>query len=207
MFPLVYYQAGTTIRMGNAKDDVKRLSETYRAAIANAPNEVRMKKAKIYWRGLRAAWRKHRANPLSPFLPIAVQIPCFVTFVLSWRSLIQDEPTLKTGGAMWFTDLTVADETMILPIATLSLAYLSIQIAGSKTSESPGKFVPWLLDSVSLLLIASGPFVMILPQGVFMYWLTSSSLGMIQSAMLRNPAIRAALRIPTRSATTGTTSP
>ena len=65
-----------------------------------------------------------------------------------------------------------------------------------KDSESPGQFVPWLLDSVSLMLIGAAPFVVILPSGVFMYWITSSTWGLLQGTALRNPAFRRAIRMP-----------
>ena len=111
--------------------------------------------------------------------------------------MIRTDESLQTGGALWFHDLTVPDETFALPIAGIGITYLSLQLASQKDSESPGQFVPWLLDSVSLMLIGAAPFVVILPSGVFMYWITSSTWGLLQGTALRNPAFRRAIRMPT----------
>eukprot|EP00940_MAST-03C_sp_MAST-3C-sp2_P003406 g3406.t1 len=206
LFPLIYYQAHQAKKLTHTQEDMKRLSAAYTDAIRNAPANQRFEKAKIYWRGFRAIYRKHDCNPIGAFVPALVQIPCFVTFVLAWRGLIREDDSLKDGGALWFTDLTVPDETYALPAITLSLAYFSLQLAASKTSNTPGKFVPWLLDSFSVMLIGVAPFVVMLPQGVFVYWMTSSSWGIAQTLALRNPGIRSFLRIPSpmKTASKGT---
>ena len=198
MIPLLYYSANASKNMATARADIERLSKPYAEAVKRASSSSeRWQKAMIYYRGLRAAWRIHDANPLKLFVPALVQIPFFITFVLAWRGLIRTDESLQTGGALWFQDLTIPDETFALPIAGIGITYLSLQLAGQKDSESPGQFVPWLLDSVSLMLIGAAPFVVILPSGVFMYWITSSTWGLAQGAALRNPAFRRAIRMPT----------
>lgn len=55
-----------------------------------------------------------------------LQVPLFVTFVWSVRSLCATNDSLKTGGLLWFSDLTVADPTFVLPLVCNCLTYFAI---------------------------------------------------------------------------------
>lgn len=55
-----------------------------------------------------------------------LQIPLFVTFVWSVRGLCATNSSLKTGGLLWFSDLTVADPAYVLPLVCNGLTYYAI---------------------------------------------------------------------------------
>jgi len=208
LFPFTYYQAYASRRLLKAQPDIKKLSESYATAIHGQTDaKIRFGQARLYFQGLRAAWRKNRCHPLQTFVPVLVQIPCFITFVLAWRHLIREDKSLQEGGMLWFTDLSIADTTYVLPAIGLGLAYSSLQIASSRQGggsdnddgtpkKAPTGFGPWLLDSVSIMLLGAFPMIATLPQGVFMYWMTSSAWGIGQGEALRSPRIREFLRFP-----------
>ncbi|CAF0804350.1 unnamed protein product [Didymodactylos carnosus] len=62
---------------------------------------------------------------IGPFL----QMPVFISFFLGIRGLANYPlESMMTGGALWFTDLTVADPFYILPIATAFTLFATLEL-------------------------------------------------------------------------------
>lgn len=115
---------------------------------------------------------------------------------------------LDTGGLFWFTDLTQCDPTYILPVCSIGLSYLGINIAFRNTdkvqsagstntvalSKLPGPMLFFQEFALSALLLAV-PFVSQLPAGVFLYWTTNSCFSISQSLLLRNEQFRKLIKV------------
>ena len=61
---------------------------------------------------------KHQCNPFGAVLMPFLQMPVFMTMFFALRQMGDYFPSMANGGTMWFTDLTVADSTYALPIAS-----------------------------------------------------------------------------------------
>jgi hypothetical protein len=115
---------------------------------------------------------------------------------------------LDTGGLFWFTDLTQCDPTYVLPVCSIGLSYLGINIAFSNTdkiqaasstntvalSKLPGPML-FLQEFALTALLLAVPFVSQLPAGVFLYWTTNSCFSISQSLLLRNPRFRKLIKV------------
>jgi hypothetical protein len=84
--------------------------------------------ARAWLRGVRAAHEKAGFRPGRVLaLPLCVQAPASVLAVLGVRHVVHlGGPELETGGALWFTDLTVGDATGALPLLSFAIAYKAI---------------------------------------------------------------------------------
>jgi len=52
--------------------------------------------------------------------------------MLGARHLVMlGDETFETGGALWFSDLTVADPTYVLPAVALASTYMSLEVCSS----------------------------------------------------------------------------
>ena len=106
-------------------------------------------------------------------------------------------PSFKTGGALWFTDLSVTDPMYLLPVASALTMLASIEL-GAETGQAMSEqkasmklfFRGFACFMVPSLIIAG------IPNGVFMYWLSANTFSLAQVLLLRIPGVKEALGIP-----------
>ena len=126
-----------------------------------------------------------------------MQLPAFLTFVVSMRHMIRDSglrSDLSHGGTLWFENLTVPDETLALPMIAIGLTYVNLQMSLGKAPQ--GTVFHWLKDTGQVLLIAGMPLTTALPQGVFLYWITNALFSAAQTHAVRSDGLRAVLGLP-----------
>ena len=116
----------------------------------------------------------------------------FLTFVSATRGLIDANTSgMSAGGALWFSDLTVADATGALPMLAVGLTYLNLE-RGMSSGRSEGMLFI-LKNTLQLLLIVGLPGAASLPQGVHVYWITSGIFTMAQTTLLRQQSVRSGI--------------
>eukprot|EP00658_Telonema_sp_P-2_P061363 TRINITY_DN50066_c0_g1_i1.p1 TRINITY_DN50066_c0_g1~~TRINITY_DN50066_c0_g1_i1.p1 ORF type:complete len:299 (-),score=64.10 TRINITY_DN50066_c0_g1_i1:128-913(-) len=91
----------------------------------------------------------------------------------------------STGGLFWFVDLRQPDASWALPFANLCVITFNLATSFPRTAL-------WRPVWMGMTLMVAGitPLIYQLPAGVFVYWLSSSSLALSQRALLRVPAVR-----------------
>ncbi|KAK0639411.1 membrane insertase OXA1/ALB3/YidC, partial [Cercophora newfieldiana] len=109
------------------------------------------------------------------------------------------DPSLATGGCLWFPDLMAADPLHILPFAISAVLMLNIlpasqrSLAGmrrlfvSDTNQSgvvETQTSTRLTRAFLIMALAIGPVTMDLPAALHLYWLSSSTITFIQSEIL-----------------------
>lgn len=58
-----------------------------------------------------------------------LQAPVFISFFIALRKMAYlPVPSLQTGGALWFTDLTAADPFYILPLAVTGTMFFILEV-------------------------------------------------------------------------------
>eukprot|EP00941_MAST-03F_sp_MAST-3F-sp1_P004074 g4074.t1 len=97
LFPFAYYNAATQHRLAETVPDMRRLNEARAAALYASRDSglTGLKRtlhgAKLtlkFFSGCQAIWKKHGAHPIRRVIPLAVQLPCFILFALTWRKMI-----------------------------------------------------------------------------------------------------------------------
>lgn len=98
------------------------------------------------------------------------------------------DPTLATGGCLWFPDLTVADPYHVLPFALSAMLVINIlpksdaarralfglePKGNSVASLSRGSTI--LQRSLLLVSLAVGPMTMASPAAIHLYWIASTA--------------------------------
>ena len=198
--PLIIYQMRVATNYAiTAKPESDRLwSLVQKATPAATTNiQVRMEAYQIYVQGMRSVLNKYRISLLSMFGGTLIQIPTFITFVLTMRRMIRDPVLandLSTGGTLWFENLTLPDSTMMLPLAAIGLTYVNLQV--SLGNAPKGSMFLLLKDVGQVLLILGLPLTSGLPQGVFVYWTASAGYSAVQTQVLRADGVRALLGLP-----------
>ncbi|KAJ4825178.1 hypothetical protein Tsubulata_022545 [Turnera subulata] len=133
---------------------------------------------------------------------VSVQVPCFLLWMSSIRRMcVNNHLGFDSGGALWFQNLCESPQGsfgFIFPLLIAGLHYTNVQLAFDKSSTRQMTGLLGLLAKYyrSYLNVLSVPLFFIgycIPQGSLVYWVTNSSLSVIQHVILKNPVSRAKL--------------
>ncbi len=122
-------------------------------------------------------YRERRVNPLAGFLPVLVQVPVFITMYQVVRTHEQNFPSFASGGLLWFTDLTKADPYFVLPVLSASLLLVAGEVSARNVNPEQRRLMR-LLPVAFTVLIAR------FPAGLFVYWVTSNTVTLIQNLFI-----------------------
>jgi len=133
-------------------------------------------------------------HPFKSMLPVMTQGMFFATMFFGLRGMANvPVESLKTGGLGWFTDLTVADPLMILPIVTASTIYLQIYLNADGMNTDT---MPEIMKKLMYLLpLISVPIMINFPAALNIYWLSNNLISLVQARVVKHPEIRKKLGI------------
>jgi YidC/Oxa1 family membrane protein insertase len=115
-------------------------------------------------------YKQEKINPLGGCLPIAVQIPVFIS--LYWVLLASVE-LRQAPFYGWITDLSAVDPFYILP--ALMMGSMIIQTRMSPTPPDPVQ-----AKVMQIMPIAFGVMFFFFPAGLVLYWLVNNILSIAQ---------------------------
>uniref|UniRef100_A0A8C3V0A4 OXA1L mitochondrial inner membrane protein n=1 Tax=Catharus ustulatus TaxID=91951 RepID=A0A8C3V0A4_CATUS len=178
LLPLVLRGQREAARLSRHLPHLQRLSQRVSEARRGTdPNQVA-----VAYSELVAYQRRHDVNPLRGFLT-----PLFVSFFLALQGMAAAPvPGLLRGGLAWFPNLAAPDPLYALPllVTRLHLARLGAETGVAAPGAGPMRQILRLLPLVFL------PFIIHFPTAVFTYWLTSNCFSLLQTGLLRVPALR-----------------
>lgn len=222
--PLNIYSLRNAARSQDAQADVGMLRQAYaRASVAlgpKAPVGDRVSLMLATLRGVQAALHRAKCYPWRSFVIPFVQVPIAIAGVLGARhSVLLGDRSFEAEGAMWFQDLTVPDPIYVLPMVSLSLAYLSLDVmfkrpaAAAAVSSAAAKSVDdadgqpaqqrvvgssafvsggvsnLFKNTMQISIIASSPFLMELPAGLYLLMAANSAWTMAYLTAVRHPTV------------------
>ncbi|KAJ3354766.1 Mitochondrial inner membrane protein oxa1l [Entophlyctis luteolus] len=143
----------------------------------------------------------YAANGLNPFAGMwgLVQAPVFMSAFLGLRAMAElPVPGFTSGGIFWFHDLSVMDPMYILPIvATGTMLVVMEASSEAQVSGATNASQMNMMKKVfRTLILVSLPFTCTLPAAIFVYWVTSNFLTLLQFYMLKDARVRKILSLP-----------
>lgn len=165
LFPLTMRQVRNVRAMQELKPDMDSIRARYKHDRQKQQEAI----MKLY--------RERRVNPLAGFLPVLVQIPVFVTMYRVIRNHEETFPSFASGGLLWFLDLTKADPYFVLPVLSASILFVAGGI--SSRNVDPGQ-----KRMMRLMPIAFTALIARFPAGLFVYWITSNTITLIQNYLI-----------------------
>ena len=174
LFPLTVKQVKSMRAMQDLKPEMDRVRAQYRDNVQKQREEM----AKVY--------QDRGVNPLGGCLPILVQMPIFIGIFYVIRQFGGTPgrtdplyPSFTDGGILWFQDLAHKDPTYLLPI----ISAVTMLAATEITSKNVDPQQRWLMR---LLPIGFTAFLLSFPAGLFVYWITSNLVTLIQNYVIYN---------------------
>ncbi|XP_053716186.1 mitochondrial inner membrane protein OXA1L [Synchiropus splendidus] len=193
VFPVIVKGQREAAKLNNVMPEMTKLTTKMNEA-KQSGNKFEFAKA---YTDLNTFQKKHDVNPLRGFLVPMAQMPVFISFFVGLRKMAYlPVPSLQTGGALWFTDLTAADPYFLLPIAVTGSMFLILELGAESGIDNPNLRAMKAVFRIMPFVIL--PLTINFPTAVFTYWLTSNCFSLCQVALLRNPTVRQKLRIPER---------
>ena len=165
LFPLTVRQAKNMRAMQELKPNMDSIRARYKHDRQKQQEAI----MKLY--------KERRVNPLAGFLPVLVQIPVFVTMYQVIRNHEETFPSFASGGLLWFIDLTRADPYFILPVLSASILFAAGGI--SSRNIDPGQ-----RRMMRLMPIVFTAFIARFPAGLFVYWVTSNTVTLVQNYLI-----------------------
>ena len=174
LFPLTVKQVKSMRAVQNLKPEMDRV----RAQYQNNPQRQREEMAKVY--------QERGVNPLGGCLPILVQMPIFIGIFYVIRQFggtpgrtEPQYPSFVDGGILWFQDLSHQDPYYLLPI----LSAVTMLAATEITLKNVDPQQRWLMR---LLPVGFTVFLLSFPAGLFVYWITSNLVTLVQNYAIYN---------------------
>lgn len=174
LFPLTVKQ----VRSMRAMQDLKPQMDRVRAQFRDNPQRQREEMAKVY--------QEQGVNPLGGCLPILVQMPIFIGIFYVIRKFggtpgrtPPEYESFTNGGILWFQDLSHADPYYLLPV----ISAVTMLAATEITSKNVDPQQRWLMR---LLPVGFTAFLLNFPAGLFVYWITSNFMTLVQNYVIYN---------------------
>ncbi len=165
LFPLTLKQ----VKSMRAMQDLKPEMDRVRAKFKDNRQKQQEEMMKLY--------QERQVNPLGGCLPLLVQMPIFITMFYVIRGFGVEHPDFIEGGILWFQDLTKADPYYILPV----LSAVTMLAASEITAKNLEPQQRWMMR---ILPVVFTVFLLSFPAGLFMYWITSNLVTLIQNYLI-----------------------
>ena len=175
LFPLTVKQ----VKNMRAMQDLRPEMEKIRAQFPNNRQRQQEEMMKLY--------QDRKVNPLGGCLPILVQMPVFIGifyvirefggYRIGDRTVAPTEPTFHEGGILWFQNLSNPDPTYLLPI----ISAVTMLAATEITAKNIDPQQRWLMR---LLPVGITVFLINFPAGLFVYWITSNLVTLVQNYVI-----------------------
>jgi YidC/Oxa1 family membrane protein insertase len=177
LFPLTVKQVKSMRAMQDLKPEMDKVRAQYRDNVQKQREEM----AKVY--------QDRGVNPLGGCLPILVQMPIFIGIFYVIRQfggyragdrvVPAQYDSFHDGGILWFQNLSQADPTYLLPI----ISAVTMLAATEITAKNIDPQQRWLMR---LLPIGFTAFLLSFPAGLFVYWITSNLVTLVQNYVIYN---------------------
>lgn len=211
LLPVVLHGAHTAVKFAAVAPEVQFLVTLFQRELVvlkenGASPENRRKHLLMNFQTMRHIYKTHKINPLAIFASPLFQLPFFMYFAVDMRKIVRGaDPELanelSTGGVLWFPNLTEPDPWFTLPILSGVLLYTNVELAMGKQSlsgETTSKsnlsiLIKDVFQSFSLFIPS---FMANSPAGTQIYLCTTFIFTLLQSAALRNNAVRGLVGLP-----------
>jgi YidC/Oxa1 family membrane protein insertase len=167
LFPLTIRQVKSMRAMQDLKPDMDRIRAQYRDNRQRQQEEI----MKLY--------QERQVNPFGSCFPLLVQMPIFIGMFYVIRGFGDTHPSFTSGGILWFQDLSAYDPFYILPV----LSALTMLAASEITSKHIDPQQRWIMRTLPVVFTI---FLLTFPAGLFMYWITSNLVTLVQNYVIYN---------------------
>jgi len=191
MFPLVVLAQRNSANMHNHMPIVQAHQEKFtRARVSGNPMEA-ARAGNEYMQYMKT----HKINPVRSMAFPFMQVPVFLSVFIGIRQMANlPVESMTTGGALWFSDLTISDPFYALPVLTCATFFATVELGVDGVRAA--SLSTTARTVMRLLPVIMFPFILNFPTAMLCYWLTSNVISLFQVLFLRIASVRTFCKIP-----------
>lgn len=142
---------------------------------------------------MQGLFTKYNCHPVKSIMGPLVQMPVFMSMFFGLREMSNYYPSISEGGLFWFTDLGIADSTYMLPLLNAASFLIILEVGADGMDNKQMGQMKNVMRGLGVVMV---PMTYWLPQGLFLYWITSNSFSLIQTLSFKLPGMKKAFDIP-----------
>jgi YidC/Oxa1 family membrane protein insertase len=186
MVPLTFKQLHSMQRMQRLQPEIKAIQQKYKEDKQRQQQEM----MRFY--------KENNVNPFSSCLPLALQIPVFISLFYMLRSSLRHDicplknplhaahtvPCGPHGGASFLFIPDLTDKATGAVLVVLILLYVGTQLGSTLLMSAPTmeKTQRQLMIAMPLFFVI---FIISFPAGVIVYWITTNAWTILQGYIVR----------------------
>lgn len=160
MFPVILKGQKNSIHMNNNLPQMQLLQ----AKMSEARSTGNQMEAARYASELMTFMKEKNVNPIKNMIIPLVQAPVFISFFFALRGMANlPMESFKTGGMLWFVDLTIPDPLYLLPLITSATLFFTIELGAESGVRADN--LQWTRYVFRALPIVIFPFTLNFPAG------------------------------------------
>ncbi len=167
LFPLTVRQVKSMRAMQDLKPEMDKIRAKYKDNKQQQQEEI----MKLY--------QDRKVNPFGSCLPLLIQMPIFITMFYVIRGFGATHDSFTSGGVLWFQDLSMHDPYYLLPV----ISAMTMLAASEITSKHVDAQQRWMMR---ILPVVFTVFLLNFPAGLFMYWIPSNLVTLVQNYLIYN---------------------
>jgi YidC/Oxa1 family membrane protein insertase len=196
LFPVALSQVKLGARLSHVMPVLKRSMDEFKARQQSSESGLSHTEIKEHQRRMANIIREHDAHPLKMFRPILIFAPTFILLFSTLRHMAHTHPSMTTGGALWFKDLTALDAYWGLPLLSAISTILSIKYGAGEFTTTDARTE----QMKDMFVIMAAVFAVVaayyIPSAVFLYWTANNMFTFMQGRIFANKRVRDILKIP-----------
>lgn len=187
LFPLFVKGQKNSSRMAHMQPELKILKDNIERMGSKIDQQTQM----AYTNQTRALFRKYDCNPLAGVLAPLASAPIFMSMFFALRHAPEIFPDLlATGGMLWFPDLTAADPYYIMPVLSAGTFLAMTEIGKDQMMANDPVRGRTMVNAFRAMALVMVPLTASFNSAVFVYWTTNNTFSLLQSIVLKQPAVR-----------------
>ncbi|KAK3760086.1 hypothetical protein RRG08_064756 [Elysia crispata] len=193
MFPIVVKAQRMSINMMNHMPTIQKLQLKF----TQARQRGNMLEAMRYGGELGEYMKKHNVKPFGQMIMPLCQAPVFISVFVGLRSMANlPVESMKEGGVLFFTDLTITQPFYALPLMTALTFWMTIEAGvDGMNAQAQTHVMKWFLRALPFVM---WPFISNFPTAMLVYWFSSNTFSLCQVLFLKIPKVRQFFKIPKR---------
>ena len=158
LLPIALKGVQNANRMAFLKPDMEKVQNAMKASTGDAKMQAR------YQLEIKELFKKHNVNPFRALLMPLLQMPIFISLFMALRQMQDYCPGYTTGGVLWFTDLSIADPTYMLPIINALSFLLMVEVGADGMDQANRGMFKNVMRGLSIFMV---PLTASMPQVSF----------------------------------------
>lgn len=192
LFPIVVSSQRYMAHFTNVMPQMMHLQSKFTEA-RKSGNAI---EAERYAEALAKFMKEKNVNPLKNFIGPFSQMPFFISIFFGLRGMATcPVESMKTGGILWFENLTMPDQFYGLPILASLTMWLTVEV-GMKNQQMNSQTASTMKMAFRILPLFMLPFTSQFPTALLCYWVSTNTFTLVQASALKIPAVKTFFNIP-----------